>query len=259
MLHFLLQLSDLPSPADSSETRDPRDLSRIPATPTKHHPPNAHALGSPAFKEAFSRPGLSHIPVNDGSPKASPRPLPVDKQEKRRERRAQDTSKEQVVDAPIEQNKMANGPAEPALLRDLPFTLQGLSSANLTFPSSTALKLPPTLPVPLISLLHTLAEPSLLYRGLSEFVESTEGGLVGQSFRSALGKELRSYLGLVATIEGQIRRALSQFDEAQPRNGIGKAGVTLKRCVIWTREATMGLRLMSLMVEESKGMDFGGH
>jgi gamma-tubulin complex component 3 len=149
-----------------------------------------------------------------------------------------------------------SGPTEPTLLRELPFTLQGLSSTNLVF-SSAALKLPPTLPTPLISLLHTLAEPSLLYRGLSEFVESTEGGLVGQSFRSALGRELRSYLGLVATLEGQIRRALAQLDESQPHHGIGKAGVTLKRCVIWTREATMGLRLMSLMVEESKGKKGG--
>jgi gamma-tubulin complex component 3 len=42
------------------------------------------------------------------------------------------------------------------------------------------------------------------------------------------------------------------MDESQPRGGIGKAGVTLKRCVIWTREATMGLRLMSVMAEESE-------
>jgi gamma-tubulin complex component 3 len=192
--------------------------------------------------------------VNDGSPKAPPRPLqPVDRSEKRRERRTQAAGGDQTADeGQEEQQKMNIGPSEPTLLRDLPFTLQGLSSTNLPFPSLTALKLPPTLPVPLISLLHTLAEPSLLYRGLSEFVESTEGGLVGQSFKSALGKELRSYLGLVATLEGQIRRALAQLDEEQPHNGIGKAGVTLKRCVIWTREATMGLRLMSLMVEESK-------
>ncbi len=59
---------------------------------------------------------------------------------------------------------------ETALLRDLPFTLQGLSSATLPFSKETALKLPPTLPSPMISLLHTLAEPSLLYRGLGNFV-----------------------------------------------------------------------------------------
>jgi gamma-tubulin complex component 3 len=255
MLHFLNELSDLPPPAEYSEASDGREPARFPATPTKHHPASAQVLGSPAFKDAFSRPGLSQIPVNDGSPRASPRPAPADKQDKHRERRTRDSTREQSAETQaVEQKSMVSGPTEPSLLRDLPFTLQGLSSTNLTFPSSTVLKLPSTLPVPLISLLHTLAEPSLLYRGLNDFVHSTEGGLVGQSFRSALDKELRSYLGLVATLEGQIRRALAQLDATQPHNGIGKAGVTLKRCVIWTREATMGLRLMSLMVEESKGM-----
>ncbi|KAF2871595.1 spindle pole body component alp6 [Massariosphaeria phaeospora] len=256
MLYFLLQLSDLPPATDQPAPRDPRARTREPTTPSKHTSAGAQMHESPAFREAFAKPGLSQLPVNDGSPRASPRPAPeADKPEKRKERRSQETSKEQATDT--EQHKALAGPTEPSLLRDLPFTLQGLSSKNLVFPSSTALKLPATLPVPLVSLLHTLAEPSLLYRGLAEFVESTEGGLVGQSFRSALGKELRSYLGLVATLEGQIRRALSQLDEAQPHNGIGKAGVTLKRCVIWTREATMGLRLMSLMVEESKGKKGG--
>jgi gamma-tubulin complex component 3 len=253
MLQFLHHLSDLPAPA---EYHEPGEV--LPETPTKHTRLNAPTLGSPAFNQAFSRQGLAQLPVNDGSPKAPPRSsLPSDKPErleKRMEKRTQDLPKEQVVDGQAAgQNETTTGPTESSLLRDLPFTLQGLSSTNLTFPSSTALKLPPTLPVPLISLLHTLAEPSLLYRGLSEFVETTEGGLVGQSFRSALGRELRSYLGLVATLEGQIRRALAQLDFSQPHGGIGKAGVTLKRCVIWTREATWGLRLMSLMVEESKG------
>lgn len=148
-------------------------------------------------------------------------------------------------------------PSEPTLLRDLPFTLQGLSSTNLVFPSSTALKLPTNLPVPIISLLHTLAEPAILYKGLAEFVESGDGGLIGQSFRSALAKELRAYLGLVATLEGQIRRALAQLSEEPAHQGVSKAGVTLKRCVIWIREPTMGLRLMSLMVEESKSKKGG--
>jgi gamma-tubulin complex component 3 len=135
----------------------------------------------------------------------------------------------------------------------LPFTLQGLSSTNLVFVDKSSLALPPALPVPLISLLHTLAEPSLLYKSLSQFVESSDGGLVAQSLRSAIGTELRAYLGLVATLEGQIRRALTQLAELPGKQGIGKAGVTLKRCVVWTREATMGLRLMSMIVEESKG------
>lgn len=148
-------------------------------------------------------------------------------------------------------------PSEAQLLRDLPFTLQGLSSTTLSFTDDTSLALPAALPVPLISLLHTLAEPSLLYRNLACFVELSEGGLVAQSLKSAIGIELRAYLGLVATLEGQIRRALTQMVDHPGSKGLGNAGVTLKRCTVWTREATMGLRLLSIIVEESKGKQGG--
>ncbi|KAF3940353.1 hypothetical protein ABW19_dt0202076 [Dactylella cylindrospora] len=150
-------------------------------------------------------------------------------------------------------------PSEVTILRDLPFTLQGVSSKNLTFTDENTLKLPPNLPVPLISLLHALAEPALLYRSLSNFVEESDlvedkGGLVGQSLSAAIGNELKAYLSLVAGLEGEIRRAASMTSENDEHGlAMRKAGVTLRRCVIWTREATMGLRLMSSIVEESKG------
>lgn len=107
----------------------------------------------------------------------------------------------------------------------------------------------------MVSLLYTLAEPSLLYRSLNEFVQSTDdagGGLIGQSLRAAIGEELRAYLALIGTLENEIRRALAMADHADSR-GIGGVGVTLKRCVYWTRDATMGLRLMSMIVEQAKG------
>jgi gamma-tubulin complex component 3 len=267
MLYFLYQLSDpsvsphsLP-PANITHNTGAEERTQNPSTPHKGRGERQFSVDSPSFNEAFSNAGLRRLPANDGSPQPSPRaPVHHEKAERRREKSAVDTIKEiPTEESPQpEQTYPPITPTEPALLRDLPFTLQGLSSTNLLFShhGAASLKLPTTLPVPLISLLHTLAEPSLLYRGLSQFVESTEGGLVGQSFRSALSKELRSYLGLVATLEGQIRQALAMLDDTQPRQGIGKAGVTLKRCVIWTREPTMGLRLMSLMVEESKSMFF---
>ncbi|KAL5117038.1 Microtubule-nucleating Tub4p (gamma-tubulin) complex component [Pleosporales sp. CAS-2024a] len=234
MLCFLHELSGLPraAPAPSTPSRNP---------------------ASPAFRDAFARPGLPQLPVHTGSPTASARPAPpaADKPERRKERRLQSATKEPPADARPADTR-ATGPSEPALLRDLPFTLQGLSSTHLTFPSSTALQLPPTLPVPTIGLLHALAEPAILYKGLAEFVDAADGGLIGQSFRSALAKELRAYLGLVATLEGHIRRALAQLGDAPAHQGATKAGVTLKRCIIWIREPTMGLRLMSLMVDESK-------
>ncbi|KAF3915066.1 hypothetical protein ABW21_db0205857 [Orbilia brochopaga] len=148
-------------------------------------------------------------------------------------------------------------PSEVALLKDLPFTLQGVSSKNLTFTNENTLKLPPNLPIPLISLLHTLAEPALLYRSLSAFVEesdSAEGksGLVNQSLSAAIGNELKAYLSLVAGLEGEIRRASGILgDDDEHGLAMRKAGVTLRRCVIWTREATMGLRLLSAIVEAS--------
>lgn len=142
--------------------------------------------------------------------------------------------------------------AESSLLRDLPFILQGLSSTNMEFSSSTMLKLPTNLPIPMISLLHTLAEPCLLYKELSGFVDSSEGGLVSQALRASIFNELRSYLGLVSTLEGEIRRALTAAASDDPK-GMVKGAVTLKRCVVWTRDATMALRLMSIMVEEARG------
>ncbi|KAI9849894.1 MAG: Microtubule-nucleating Tub4p (gamma-tubulin) complex component [Sclerophora amabilis] len=259
ILHMLNQLADTEqrggqfgsSPSPSGQARDPRDI-RIPelgegyghaTSPSKTpfgrtsslHESGPSLTSSQQAKEAGKgdwrrgTDGLKH--VNGGST------------EKVSDKRPGSAIKDHNMD-----------PSEAALLRDLPFTLQGLSSTNLPFVSSATLTLPQTLPTPLISLLHTLAEPSLLYRGLSEFVQSSEGGLVGQSLRAAIGGELRSYLKLVATLEAEIRRALASLDDREPRGGIGKAGVTLKRCVVYTREATMGLRFMSLMVEESKSL-----
>ncbi|OJK05162.1 hypothetical protein ASPACDRAFT_110431 [Aspergillus aculeatus ATCC 16872] len=155
-------------------------------------------------------------------------------------------------EADSEQQPKPDAPQEPRLLRDLPFNLQGLSSSNLQFESSTILNLPPSVPVPIISLLNSLAEPCLLYRGVSAFVGSPTSGLLSQSLQAALANKLQSYLGLVATLEGEIRRALaSPSDPNNPRSAAA-SGVTLKRCVVWTRDATMALRLMNLIVEEAQ-------
>ncbi len=205
-----------------------------------------------AFEDAFAPDGLKKLPTREGGQTDR-------KDEEQAFMKCAAVQREAVAlkTVLLAENYVKINPPETALLRDLPFTLQGLSSTNLSFSSSSTLKLPSTLPVPLISILHTLAEPSLLYKGLASFIQSPGGGLLGQSLRAAIGGELRSYLGVVATLEGQIRHALSSLDENEPRGGVGKAGVTLKRCVVWTREPTMGLRLMSLIGEESKSKKGG--
>ncbi|ESU16554.1 hypothetical protein FGSG_09910 [Fusarium graminearum PH-1] len=222
ILYLLYQLADSPDP------NEPLPLSPVkPSAPNYRDAINRDAIKRQGrervtktsrfedeqFKEAFQPDGLKKFP-----PKESKQPKPP----------------------------------ESVILRDLPFTLQGLSSTTLPFSKSDIIKLPSTLPLPIVSLLHTLAEPSLLYRGLDGFCKTPAKGLLGQSLRAAIHGELKSYLSLIATLESQIRRALASLDDDAPREGIGKAGVTLKRCVVWTREATMGLRLMSLIAEESE-------
>lgn len=151
------------------------------------------------------------------------------------------------------------------LLKTLPFTLLGLSSLSIPFEGeagqagslreSHSISIPPTLALPLIALLHTLAEPSLLYRSLNMFVQkypdyNSSRSLVGQSLRSAIDLELRGYVNLVGGLENEIR---GEFTALQHGHITRTIGVTLKRCIIWTREATMGLRLMSQVVNNTKG------
>lgn len=205
------------------------------------------------FKEAFAPEGIKKLPAREGGQRDR-------KEEEQIFAKTPAAQREDVSlkAALLAENYVEINPSEATLLRELPFTLQGLSSTNLKFSDDgRTLTLPPTLPVPILSMLHTLAEPALLYKELSLYVQTVEGGLLGQSLRAAISGELRLYLGLVATLEGQIRRALASLDENEPRGGLGKAGVTLRRCVIWTRDSTSGLRLMSLISEESKSKKGG--
>ncbi|SPN97285.1 related to GCP3 (gamma-tubulin complex) [Cephalotrichum gorgonifer] len=257
ILYLLYQLADSPDPNEPLPVTPsaflprataalPQELRQQPKPPTSGQRPDEDA-----FNEAFAQGGLRKIPqakeardvsrADEKRPSVSSTPA--------RESPKRDVS---LKSTHLADNYTETNPAEPTLLRDLPFTLQGLSSTTMPFEKQDALTLPPTLPAPMISLLHTLAEPSLLYRKLDTFVKSPAKGLLGQSLRAAIGSELRSYLNLIATLEVQIRRALSSLDGTAPRQGIGSAGVTLKRCVVWTREATMGLRLMCLIAEESE-------
>jgi gamma-tubulin complex component 3 len=259
ILYLLYQLADSPDP------NEPLPLSPVkPSAPNyrdaiaresiRRHGRDRSRAGPSAnpneeqFRDAFQHDGLRQLPSQDAR-QGSGTDQPASDQAPKR-----DVSLKSTL---LSNNYTAIDPSEPVILRDLPFTFQGLSSTTLPFTKNDVLKLPPTLPLPIISLLHTLAEPSLLYRGLDRFCSSSAEGLLCQSLRAAISNELRAYLRLIATLEGQIRQALASMDENAPRGGMSKTGVTLKRLVVWTREATMGLRLMNLIAEESKSKKGG--
>ncbi|CAN8105970.1 unnamed protein product [Discula destructiva] len=259
ILYLLYQLSDSPDPDEPLPLEAVRqavenrraDTRRRSEKQPSSRPTRAASRQDQQFQEAFQPSGIRKFPPEEA--RQGPEDSRVEEgDEGTATARDVALKSKSLSDISTELN-----PPETSILRDLPFTLQGLSSTNLPFADSGTLKLPTTLPPPLVSLLHSLAEPSLLYKNLTEWVKTPAGGLLGQSLRAAVNGELRAYLSLVANLEGQIRRALSSLDESAPVNGVGKAGVTLKRCVVWTREATMGLRLLSLIAEESKSKKGG--
>ncbi|KKY29176.1 putative spindle pole body component [Phaeomoniella chlamydospora] len=255
ILYLLYQLSE-----PSQGTGLPHDALRSPLleSPQLDNIPRTEDLAQKRRPRPFETPRDS--PVGDArDSRLSGTSIPA--RERQRRSRAEPAIQQAEETPPVQPEEPEKDyiidPPESALLRDLPFNLQGLSSAHLEFEKSTSIKLPPSLPIPLISLLHTLAEPCLLYCGLDDFSNGSDGGLITQSLRAAISNELRSYLSLVSTLEGEIRRSMTALEKDDTPMAVRKAGVTLKRCVAWTRDATMGLRLMSLIVEESKAKKGG--
>lgn len=248
ILYLLYKLSDEEDQPARSPLVEPEQLENVRHTEEVERKGHSRAAESPRLEDA-----------PQVSPKVERSAVPL------RGHKKEDSTDERRVSqgSPRPQNAGANGnstqqpveaklgPTEAELLQDLPFNLQGLSSTHFNFTNSDSVELPNTLPVPILSLLNTLAEPCLLYRKLSEFTKGRDGGLFNQSLRAAIGDELRSYLGLVATLESEIRSTFAPTVRESEQQNNRKAAVTLKKCVIWTRDATMGLRLMSLMVEKS--------
>lgn len=258
ILYLLHQLADSDDSDDDSSRSENRRLHQgRPAQKNGKRVATYQDVSDPGdLNEAFSTGGLPRLPARD---RGSQDTLPTISQIERLELTGMHKPVAVEEDSVDPGKSRMTKATESALLRDLPFTFQGLSSVNFTFTSLSTLTLPANLPLPLVSLLHDLAEPSLLYQNLSAFVESGDEGLIGQSLRSALGNELRSYLHLIAMIEGEIRRASSSSEANEIKPVAGKAGVTLRRCHVWMREPTTRLRLMSFMVEEAKSKTLLGY
>ncbi|KAK9366818.1 Spc98 family-domain-containing protein [Lipomyces kononenkoae] len=154
-------------------------------------------------------------------------------------------------------NKPPPEPSESKLLADVWCTFQGLDSSTLPFVNAGTISLPSTLPLPTISILHSLVEPALLYKNLTIFVESPSG-LIGQAFRSAIKNELRSYLGLISKIGEEIRKELEAEKEVPEwKRGWSLGGVTLKKCIYWLRDPTLILRLLTDMANKCKDKNGG--
>lgn len=126
------------------------------------------------------------------------------------------------------------------ILWELPFTLQGVSSADIQV-SSQAVTLPP-LPLTTLSLLQVFGEAGLLHHKLEVFCNASWGGLVTQAVREEVRKELANYARLVADIEVDVRT---------------KSDTSLMSCAVRVEESLRTLRfllyIMDRMAEKNGG------
>ncbi|EXJ73201.1 uncharacterized protein A1O5_02961 [Cladophialophora psammophila CBS 110553] len=254
ILYLLYKLSDnsLPDARPRNPLADSEQLANIPRRHTLS--PESTFTAEEGLEDDEEEPQSPKVSLRKARTFSARSRKPNDQVEVSAEEEDQPQAQEPTEEKPVVQKQEPRViyPSKFELLRDLPFNLQGVSSAHLQFADNGSLKLPPSLPVPILSLLHALAEPCLLYRGLAEYAAGQDGGLIDQSLRSAINNELRSYLSLVASLETEVRQALATVQNAQDPKAVRLTGVSLKRCLIWTREATMALRLMKLIVEDSK-------
>lgn len=183
-------------------------------------------------------------------------------------------------------------PSNRQILRELPYTLQGISSSTFTWveplppdpmraqktsdgdmdieyedddeQTTTVLALPTHLPWQKIGQLSRLMEPAVLYRNIKEELHRREKapktGLVLQALDSAIENELRSYLAFVGVVETEVRR--QEMTLQAPDAGVSKEAreygiggrMTLTRSIVLLQEATLGLRLVRMILEETQGL-----
>lgn len=125
------------------------------------------------------------------------------------------------------------------------------TEAGIQFTTSTT----HSIPAPTRDLLHTLAELGWLFkkisRGIEKGKEREDCGMIEQSLHSALGIELTEYFRLIAVLEGEVNDLNEEFEEGV--GGENQSGaLTLRRLLVWTEDIRLRMRMMAVLIEESK-------
>lgn len=132
-------------------------------------------------------------------------------------------------------------PYSAALLQDIPYIIQGLHTKNFEWDGDSIL-MDKNMPLQLVSLVSEALEPALLYRQIRGMLGGDTKGLVAQALKGVVEQELRNYLGVVSVLETEIRN---------------KGNVTIRRCALLLKEATLALRVLAALLEECAGKKGG--
>ncbi|KAJ3133447.1 Gamma-tubulin complex component 3 [Geranomyces variabilis] len=139
------------------------------------------------------------------------------------------------------------GPAisEQDLLREVVYVFQGIDGKYMKYdPKNRTFAIDNEVSKPQRQILDKLAEMGWIYRLITDFVEKHKndisGGLIRQSFCSALAREMTDYYRLIAILQSQIDPA-GEGQQSSP--------LTLKRLYVWTLDPLKRLRSMGIVVE----------
>ena len=138
--------------------------------------------------------------------------------------------------------------AEADILRSLLFAMQNINSAHITFSDlEDAFIIQPNLELSdsVRRLVSELCEMGWLYRNIVKYADenSDDGGLVVQSFCSALRKELTEYYRLLALLEQQKEEFQGAF--------------SLRKLYLWCAEPMERLKWLQVLVESVQGLKGG--
>ncbi|KIR28062.1 gamma-tubulin complex component 3 [Cryptococcus deuterogattii 99/473] len=108
---------------------------------------------------------------------------------------------------------------------------------------------------PTRTLLMQLSEMGMLYRRVTNFINSrqagdSKGGMIEQSLCHFLLHELSEYHRLLAVLESQMNTTSSNGEQAE-------GGLTLLRLGLWTEDMKLKLKQMSTIVDEAKNTHGG--
>lgn len=133
-------------------------------------------------------------------------------------------------------------PFSTPLLHDIPYIIQGLHTKSYHWTPEGIEMDKKNMPIQLVSLMSEALEPALLYRHIREYLDTPTSGLTAQALKGVVEQELRNYLGVVSVLESEIRN---------------KGDVTLRRCVLLLKEATLALRVLFGLLRDCSGLAGG--
>ncbi len=136
-------------------------------------------------------------------------------------------------------------------MRDILYVFQGIEGKMIRYDEESEgyrISVHIGVPFPIRDFIDKLNELGWLFRKVRKYLDARVGdkalGLVGQSFCSAVYKELTEYYKLLAVLEAQQSPMNQTVD-----------GLTLRRLMVWTNDPLIRMKALATVVDLCKGKE----